>query len=52
MRGVKAFHAVDGTPKALQARRRKDRFILSAFNIGVVVFFVLVYFLSLLGFAL
>jgi hypothetical protein len=38
--------------KAPKVRRRKDGAILSRFNIAIVVFFVAIYFLSLLGLAL
>jgi hypothetical protein len=52
MRGVKSIRVQKDARQALQAKRRKDGFILTAFNVGIVTFFTAVYFLSLLGFAL
>lgn len=52
MNGVKPGHTADGSEKALQVKRRKDGVILSGFNITIVIFFVAIYFMSLLGLAL
>ena len=52
MRGIKAIRVQKDARQALEAKRRKDGFILLAFNVGVVTFFTAIYFLSLLGFAL
>lgn len=52
MNDEKPGHAADRTRKALKVNRRKDSAILSGFNIAIVIFFVAIYFLSLLGLAL
>jgi hypothetical protein len=52
MRSIKALRTAEETNRPLVAKRRKDRLILFAFNFGLVAFFIAIYFLSLLGFAL
>lgn len=52
MRGAKAIRVEKDARRVLETKRRKDGFILLAFNVGVVTFFTAVYFLSLLIIAL
>lgn len=52
MNAAKPGHTTDAMRKTLKVKRRKGGAILSAFNITIVMFFVTIYFLSLLGLAL
>ncbi len=52
MNSAKPGHTADRTRRTPKVKRRKDGAMLSGFNIAIVVFFVAIYFLSLLGLAL